>query len=514
MTEEIRALIFIFAIMTVPIYMFLRYAAQAGFKRDAQKWVTVWALTTLLAFLSPNFWLYAVFLSIGLFYFTQKKPILKISLFFVLLPSLPAATIQIPGFGLINYLFNIGHHHILAIVLLLPLVLKKSRGININKVTNILVFVFFLLITSITMRDSSFTDTLRQGTILTITMLVPFFVISKSIDRIEDIRTIMFAAIFGIFLQATIGIAETLKGWHLYNGAVISLGLDWGFGGYLNRNNLLRASAALGHPIILGYLSAIGLGLFLCFYPKEKKKLRPMFWIGIAVFVGGLVATLSRGPWVGAAAMVLVFILTGQKAVGKLAKLSMVGILALAMLSVSPAGQSFIELIPFINSNEESHAVSTISYRQRLLEQSWIVIQQNPLLGSANYLDTPEMESMRQGEGLIDVVNSYLQIALNSGLIGLGLFLLIFTIPLLRLYKLLPILKKNVRFKPLIVQNRAILSTIIGIMVTIFTVSGIGIIQIYYWSMLGLACAFLRLARTEILQHIMNVGKQNPDTQT
>ena len=508
MTEEIRALIFIFAIVSVPIYLFLRYATQIGFKNDTQKWSTAWVFATLLAFLSPNFWVYAIFLSIGLFYFTRSKPILKISLFFVLLPTLPAATILVPGFGGINYLINIGHHHVLSLVLLLPLLLKKTRGNNNNKLINILVFIFYLLVTSVSMRDTSFTDTLRQGTMLAITMLIPFFVISKSIDGIEDIKTIMFAAIFGIFLQATIGIAETLKSWHLYNGAVLALGIDWGIGGYMSRNNLLRASAALGHPIILGYISAIGLGLFLTFYPKDQKKLRIMYWAGLLIFTGGLVATLSRGPWVGAAAMVLIFTITGRKAFGKITKLSMVGIMILSILSLSPAGQQFINLIPFVKSGEESHAASTISYRQQLLEQSWIIIQRNPLLGSANYLDTPEMEIMRQGEGIIDVVNSYLQIALNSGLIGLGLFLLIFLIPLLRLYKLQSILKKHECFQHLVIQNRALFSTIVGIMVIIFTASGIGVIPIYYWSILGLACAFIKLARIEVLKRIMGMNNQ------
>ena len=36
------------------------------------------------------------------------------------------------------------------------------------------------------------------------------------------------------------------------------------------------------------------------------------------------------------------------------------------------------------------------------------------------------METMRQGEGIIDIVNSYLQVALETGLVGLGFFLLIF----------------------------------------------------------------------------------------
>ena len=101
-------------------------------------------------------------------------------------------------------------------------------------------------------------------------MLIPFYAISKSIHNSEDIKTIFYAAVFGIFIQSVVGIAETLKTWHIYNSAVMSLGLDWGIGGYLNRNNLLRASAAMGHPILLGYVSSIGLGLFLNFFPNEK----------------------------------------------------------------------------------------------------------------------------------------------------------------------------------------------------------------------------------------------------
>jgi len=147
------------------------------------------------------------------------------------------------------------------------------------------------------------------------------------------------------------------------------------------------------------------------------------------------------------------------------------------------------------------------------LEQSWIVIQRNPLLGSADYLETPEMESMRQGAGIIDVVNTYLQIALQSGLVGLGIFLLIFSIPLLRLYKMNSTLKNNDSFKHLVVQNRALISTLLGIMVIIFTVSGVGITQIYYWSILGLACAFLKLARTEMVQYYMSISKSKSDTQ-
>ncbi len=503
MTEEIRALIFIFAIVTGPIYLFLRFSSSQNLKKETKGWIIVWCCTTVLAFLSPNFWIYAAFLFVGLNYYAGPNPIQRICLFFVLLPSLPAATIAIPGFGLINYLFSIGHHHVLILSLLVPLILKKSNGITINRSVNFMLLLYFALLFIVFLRDQTITEVLRNSTVLVITMLIPFFAISKTVKTLEDFKKIMFAILFGILVQATIGIAETLKSWHLYNGVVLSLGVDWGFGGYLGRNNLLRASGALGHPIALGYICVIGLAMIMQFYDKKKRSAVKLYWLFVAILTGGLVATLSRGPWVGAALAILAYILSGQKALNKLVKLGMAGLVALVILSATPTGQSFIDLIPFVSSDEESHAASTISYRQRLMEQSWIVIKRNPIFGTADFLDTPEMESMRQGEGIIDIVNTYLSVALETGLVGLSIFLSIFLIPLARLYKMLPKLKGNIELNDWLIKNRVLMAMIVGVMFTIFTASSIGVIPIYYWSMLGLACAFVKAARTELLKQIM-----------
>jgi len=508
MSEEIRALIFIAVIVSVPLFLFLRYSSSEGLKKDVKTWISVWVFTTFLAFLAPNFWLYAITLSIFLIFLTRNNPILKLCLFFLLLPSIPAATVMVPGFGIINYFIYTGPHHVIILVLLLPLLISSRRGLIVNKSVNILAFVYFLLLVGIAFRDTNVTNALRFSTITALATIIPFYAVGRTVHKADDLKKIMFAAILGIFLQSIIGVAETLKGWHLYNGAINSLGLIWGVGNYLSRNNLLRASAALGHPIVLGYISAIGLGLYLYFYPKIQKKMRQQYWIGITVFIGGLLASLSRGPWVGAVAMILVFLLTGQKAIGKLTKLMFGGFFVLAILSTTQAGKSFIELIPFVSNDENIHAVSTISYRQQLLDQSWIVIKRNPFFGSANYLDTPEMETMRQGEGIIDIVNSYLVIALSSGLIGLGLFLSIFAAILYKMYKLMPTLKQNIKFRDLLVMDRALFATIIGVMVTIFTMSGISISQQYYWSLLGLACAFIRIAKTEVINHILETNRR------
>lgn len=50
------------------------------------------------------------------------------------------------------------------------------------------------------------------------------------------------------------------------------------------------------------------------------------------------------------------------------------------------------------------------------------MIQRNPLFGSFDFRNTPEMQSMIQGEGIIDIVNTYINLALRVGLVGLTLF--------------------------------------------------------------------------------------------
>jgi O-antigen ligase len=60
-------------------------------------------------------------------------------------------------------------------------------------------------------------------------------------------------------------------------------------------------------------------------------------------------------------------------------------------------------------------------YRQRLLDRSLELIQSHPLFGDG--LAMQEMEDLRQGQGIIDIVNTYIGVLLFYGLVGLLLFL-------------------------------------------------------------------------------------------
>ena len=79
-------------------------------------------------------------------------------------------------------------------------------------------------------------------------------------------------------------------------------------------------------------------------------------------------------------------------------------------------GADIVDKLPFVGNVEQE----TVEYRQHLVETSWRLIQQNPLLGNPFVL--LDMEELRQGQGIIDVVNGYISVALFYGLIGLALY--------------------------------------------------------------------------------------------
>ena len=157
-------------------------------------------------------------------------------------------------------------------------------------------------------------------------------------------------------------------------------------------------------------------------YLQEEVRSKLQRSLGALLLAGGLYAPLSRGPWIGAAVMIVVFIGTGRKAIKRLMLLGAAGVLALPLLAVVPGGQKVLDLLPFIGTVE----VENITYRQRLIDNAVIVIQRNPWLGSFNFRSTPEMQSMIQGQGIIDIVNTYIGIALSFGLVGLTLFVVFF----------------------------------------------------------------------------------------
>ncbi|MES9899577.1 MAG: O-antigen ligase family protein [Sedimenticola sp.] len=485
MPEHIRSLIVILILSTVVFAFAKRPACKLISCGDFTRRRNLWLALTLTAFLAHNYWLYVVISGVLLHYSSKQEPN-KVALFFFVLFTLPVATAHIPGLGLVNYIFSLSYPRLLALVILLPALVYLSNQrekLPFGRTTpDKLLASYMLLSAALYLRETTVTDTLRQSFYLFTDIYLPYFVISRSLKDIQGFRDALLSLVTAAMILALIGIFEATRHWLLYKPVIGALSLEGGMLGYLERADLLRAIAAAGHPIALGSVIVVAIGFYLYLQQSIKSKLYRR--LGLALLVAGLIAPLSRGPWLGAAALIIVFITTGPYASRRLATLALAAMIALPLLAVLPGGQKVINLIPFIGKTE---AVN-ITYRQRLIETSWIVIKRNPWFGSVNYIETAEMESMRQGQGIIDIVNTYIAIALESGLVGVTLFSCFFlwiSLGIISSLRRLPD-KKSDEY----LLGRSLLATLIAILVIISTVSSIAIIPIIYWSVAALGVAY------------------------
>lgn len=490
MPEHLRALVVILVLAGIVFAFARRPASDIITSADFVRRRNLWFGLTLMAFLSHSFWVYAAIAFIVLLV-ARKQEKNHVALFFSLLFLIPPAAIEIPGFGLINYLFALNHVRLLALAVLLPtffVLWKRSDTLLFGRIwPDKLLAAYLLLVALLYLRETTLTDTLRQWLYLFIDVFLPYYVVSRALRNMAGFNDALFSLVMATLLLGVIGVFELLRHWLLYSALLPALDLKSGLSNYLGRTDLLRASASTGHAIALGYAMAVGLGLYLFLQKDIRSRLHRR--IGGLLLVAGLIAPLSRGPWVGAAALIVAHISTGRYALRRLATLALAGLFALPLLAVLPGGQKVLDLLPFIGSVEKGN----ITYREQLIDNAMIVIERNPWLGSVDYRNTPEMEAMRQGQGIIDIVNTYIGVTLNYGLVGLSLFIGFFVIVLLGIRKAM----RQIRDPEDEIHRlgRALFATLIGILVTIFTVSSITIIPVVYWSVAGLGVAYAQMVR-------------------
>jgi hypothetical protein len=488
MPEHIRALIVVLLIASIVFAFAQRPACEIIPYQDYKRRRNLWFGITLVAFLAHNYWLYVM--STGFFLlFTSRRETNVVALFFSLLFILPVAYVKIPAFGLVNFLFSLSHQRLLCLAVLLPAALilaGRKNTLPFGKLTaDKLLFAYILLTIALYLRETSITNTLRNCLYQFTDVFLPYYVISRSLKNMADFRSALLAFMIAAMILAAIAVFEASRHWLLYQSLISVLDMGKGMTGYLGREGVLRAVASAGHSIALGYLIAIAIGFYLFLRQSISSPFARR--MGLLLLLAGLFAPVSRGPWIGALFVWVVFLATGKQAVKHLSILFFAGLFALPIMAVMPGGEKIINLIPFVGKTEAAN----IDYRARLFETSLIVIKRNPWFGSVDYLETPEMESMRQGRGLIDIVNTYVGVALESGFVGVGLFIGFFLAICWGIYQGFRKLPDKNSEEHLL--GRTLLATLAGILLIIATVSSISIIPIVYWSVAGLGVAYINL---------------------
>ena len=182
--------------------------------------------------------------------------------------------------------------------------------------------------------------------------------------------------------------------------------------------------ASFGRPLhSLGHLLAVAFGFWLYLRSHVESRIHR---IGVTLLLwGGLFGAFSRGGWLGALAVYFTYIAAGPRAASRFVKGTSLAIAVAGLIAVSPIGDQILEMIPTFGKPADI-------YRHRLAERGWELVFAHPFFG--NQFPWPEMEDLRQGEGIIDMVNTYLGVALSYGFIGLFCFLSFILLGMTRAY--------------------------------------------------------------------------------
>lgn len=497
MPEHIRALVVILVLVT-PVWWIARDALSNVLPTSTfSRWRNLWFLTTLALFLSHNYWLFA-FLLIAMVMAVRRQESHVVGFYFILLFAGSPVRTEVPGLGLINYVLIIDHYRLLTLALLLPaatVLLQSRRTLAFGKApTDLLVLAYFLLLSGLEFRELNFTNGARGMVTQAVDILLPYYVVSRSIRNVEEFKAALAGFVLAACLLAPIALFESVRGWRLYTSVQAPLGLNpFAWAGYMGRAGLLRAAVSLGHPIVLGFVFMVALGFML--FLNRSIAMRWQRWLVWSGLIVGLLVTLSRGPWVGALLLGLAIAITAAKPMQYLVKSALVVVLVGAVLSVIPIGQQFLDLLPFLGTEDSG----TIDYRVELWSFVWPVVERNFWLGSENYLMSPELGVLAaiQGEGIADLVNHYFEIVLASGVLGLALFCGAFA-------RALQVVWRGLRQKSASQEHKllgtALFCTLLSILATISTVSNVTAVPVILWSVLGMCVAYSTLEREPSLQ--------------
>jgi O-antigen ligase len=422
-----------------------------------------------------------VFLVLGLaaLAFKPKGRAATVAFYLAILFAVPIEyqwQVPMPG---INYLLHLDHTVLLSLVLMAPLLAGGTQGGRWRAGDALVVFVI-VSFAVLDLRDSvTVTNGLRTLVTTFLVFLVPYLAFRRSLVRPDDLRLAFVGLSVGVLILAAIGFLSWFQQW-LHYFAIIADGNFIGWSGAF-RGGGVRVHVTMA-TTLLGLLMAFGLGTMISWWrDATHRRWLPLAWVPVMLVV--LQATGSRGAIL--ALMVFgatFFYFRFRSGFGRFAYAG-TGLLA-AVVGYAALRDSGFEAVD---------EYGTFDYRQRLLDTAMVKIGQNPLFGDALYDEDPIFEPLRQGQGIIDFVNAYVQLTLGYGLFGLLLLLAAIGLSFLATTRTVARLRER-GDQPLAVAEGTLLGcTLAAYAVMIVTISLVSYIELLLYLLIGLNVAYARV---------------------
>lgn len=409
MSTSIAAIVYALIGITIPLCMYPRLL-PAGFLIRS---FAMWVLSAVLIFLLDDFLIILVLSGLLLAVLAPFDRRERVAFFFVAVPCVPAymhAYLPFPG---VNLLIILTYYKVAVAVVLLPLLFRQASVVPAPRALSVpeISLIGFVLLSGVLVTVSlGVVDGARHFVDHILLMVIAYWAISRSVTSTDDLDYVLRAILIVSLILAAIALVSTFKHWDFYRYkappspfAIPDL-----------RSGFLRIEAT-ANTHSLGYHLAIG--LIVLEHLKARLSLGLIrLWGARLALLGALYFTDSRGALLGLIlAFGVYYTLTLRSATLRRAATVLGAVLVAAVAVWLIAGDP---------GDYDAHG--TVGYRRLLLTISLEHIWQNLLFGDLYFYDHPRFIPLLQGQGIIDITNLYLQIALAFGVVGLGAYLMIF----------------------------------------------------------------------------------------
>jgi hypothetical protein len=501
--DSLKPLIYILAISAFVFHLAKPIASGFDSGGNFSRRRNLYFALTALGFLMPNFWLFTL-VAAPLYIWAGRKDTNPAALYLLMLHVVPPIGTDIPFPGL-NSLFSLDNYRLLTICVMIPVALRLRKSTDPERIrgttfVDILILSYGLLqailfvppnpSTHVVYQDS-FTNDLRTAFLAVIDSFVPFYVISRFCSKRDTIREALTAFCLACAVMSAIAIFESLRHWLVYTEIAVPWSGDPYLGFTKYRSGGLRAQVSSGNPLALGYMLAIACGFWAYLAPQVQSK-RARIGVMLLLWLG-IVFTYSRGPLAGAVLIYVVIAMLGRRALPRLIKGAFGALVLLLLVSLLPVGERLLRLLPFADKAGDEEMNFSVTYRQRLAERSWEIIQAHPIFG--DQLALLKLDDLRQGEGIIDTVNTWAETAMFYGFVGVAIFSGAILIPM---FRALRVSRQYLHSDPDFARLGAVLvACILGTLVMLVTCSFILGYQKLFYALAALAAAYAHLGQRQ-----------------
>ena len=431
--QVLIVLLGLFGLVYTPIYM----SATRQFREYiGPRFVVSWVICISSAFVVPTtaLWLLVIFVTFLATVRTRLDAACRFMLLAALLPNVLTRVIISDA-----YLVDLTTMLVLCSALFIADVALRDphRVPRLSKMTaeDALVIVLFLIFWIGATRFPSITLFLRLGLKQFVVFALPYIVLRRSIRNAAELKIALGAVGVSGAILGFYAIYEVANGWAVFDA--ISARFDQGehmSKNLLMRGSSMRASVTMSPLPLASYLAFAIVALGYC---RALIKSKLMHRLGLGVAILGFLGTQSRGNTILVALALIAHFAARRKwgtATGLVVS-SAVGFgLLLLVARVSPGLASFLH----VGQQAEVRFGGVYDYRQLLLQRGLEEAATHRWIGASMPTVLENLADITQGQGIVDLVNSYLTIYLISGLLGFTLFASLFLAILGRLWRKLP----------------------------------------------------------------------------